>query len=213
MCAVSEIGSDPKMTNREKAVTVALDNAISRLKHVDMPERCNILELQYENNEIHIELFGRQCCIMMPHLEVFYATDGKPVPPAYRVLVLHYLLCEQPVRPKGELISFWELPGGQFYWKPFLSRTVIPLVRKVGNDLDVLHEVLNRLKHVNVNIGDISASIHGIGKLWIMLIYRVGDEEFPPSAEIFFDSCIKNVICTEDCAVLAGNICYRLVSD
>ena len=45
MCAVSEIGSDPKMTNREKAVTVALDNAISRLKHVDMPERCNILEL------------------------------------------------------------------------------------------------------------------------------------------------------------------------
>ena len=129
------------------------------------------------------------------------------------MLVLHYLLCEQPVRPKESLFHFGNYPAGNFTEGSFLSRTVIPLVRKVGNDLDVLHEVLNRLKHVNVNIGDISASIHGIGKLWIMLIYRVGDEEFPPSAEIFFDSCIKNVICTEDCAVLAGNICYRLVSD
>ncbi len=39
---------------------------------------------------------------------------------------------------KVNLKMFRNLRSGQFYWQPFLSRTIIPLTKRFGNDVELL---------------------------------------------------------------------------
>jgi hypothetical protein len=128
-----------------------------------------------------------------------------------RILVLHYLLCDVPLTPLHDLISFRGLPGGQFYWQPFLSRTVKPLMGRVGHDLEILRDHLQRFDWESVPMGDFGAKIHGIGKIFLFLVYHRGDDEFPPEMDVLFDASIKHVFSTEDAAVLASRICLGLL--
>jgi hypothetical protein len=60
-------------------------------------------------------------------------------------------------------------------------------------------------------LGDFGARIHAIGKVYVTLVYHLGDEEFPASADLLFDASIKRVYPTEDAAVLASRISMSLV--
>jgi len=128
-----------------------------------------------------------------------------------RILVLHYLLCDLPITETDELISFRHMDSGQFYLPAFLSRSVLPLVERIGNDLALLKKNLNRFDWEPVSMGDLGARIHAVGKVFVTLVYRLGDDEFPASADILFDASIKRVFPTEDAAVLAGRICMGLL--
>jgi hypothetical protein len=44
-----------------------------------------------------------------------------------------------------------------------------------------------------------------------MLVYRAGDDEFPASADLLFDACIRRVFCAEDAAVLGSRVCLGLL--
>jgi hypothetical protein len=109
------------------------------------------------------------------------------------------------------LISFRELPGGQFFWEPFLSRSVRPLLKRIGNNLELLKRNLHSFDWEPASLGDFAARVHALGKVYLTLVYRVGDEEFPPSAELLFDACTKRVYNAEDATVLAGRICLDLL--
>ncbi len=60
-------------------------------------------------------------------------------------------------------------------------------------------------------IRDFGGRIHGIGELYLTLIYYSGDDEFPAEINILFDSCIKRVFETEDIVVTASRICIGLL--
>jgi hypothetical protein len=139
------------------------------------------------------------------------ADSPKPIKLGDQVLVLHYLLCETPVVPADKLISFRGYPEGQFYWQPFQARTVNPLLGRIGNNLDLLQEHLDRFDWDPADMGDFGARIHAIGPLSLTLAYHLGDDEFPPSADVLFDACITQVFVAEDVAVLASRICLGLL--
>jgi len=42
------------------------------------------------------------------------------------------------------------------------------------------------------------------------LVYRMGDEEFSATADLFFPAAIRHGLPTEDVAVLAGRLCHEL---
>jgi hypothetical protein len=119
-------------------------------------------------------------------------------------------LCEQPLQPSDELIPFREFPGGMFYFEPFLSRTVRPLVKRYGNNLEKLKETLSYLDYEELELGDFGARIHCFGCIYITLIYRLGDEEFPAEAELLFNRPAKHALSAEDAVVMAARICFRL---
>ena len=124
---------------------------------------------------------------------------------------MHYLACDLLIELGGDLLSFRDLSGGEFYFGPFQSRTVKPLAESFGNDLDRMKRRLRRFDHVFTEHGDLGARVHGLGHLWITLIYRMGDEEFPAAADVLFDPCIKRVFGAEDAAVMASRICIGLL--
>lgn len=199
------------MSNRG-ALDPAIELAVDRLKGVDLRSRCSTLGLpEPSGGTIDVRLFGTDTRLDTDHWSLTDRTSGKPVRPGDLVLLLHYLACEVPVKPGGDLLSFRDLRSGEFYFGPFQRRTAKPLVDRFGNDLDALREHLQRFDHEFTEHGDLGARIHGMGHLWITLIYRVGDDEFPAAADVLFDPCMKRVFGAEDAAVMASRICIGLL--
>jgi len=68
---------------------------------------------------------------------------GESLPPMKeRILILHYLsrVTDRPL--SGRTMSFRNMPEGRFYWVPFRSRAVLPLIRAFGRGLSGLQEVM-----------------------------------------------------------------------
>ncbi|MCF6175640.1 MAG: DUF3786 domain-containing protein [Victivallaceae bacterium] len=196
--------------SKQDALDKAIEMAIEKLSAIDLNHRLKTVNLPPKaDNTVAIRMFGGD---MLLNITDFSLTnlDGKAAKPADRLLLLHYLGCEFHIKKTGELMPFREFTGGQFYLEPFLSRSVQPLAKRFGNDLDSLKKNLNRFDWVQTDIGDFAAVIKTIGEVDVTLVYRLGNDEFAPEAELFFDSCTKKIFNAEDAAVLAGRICFGL---
>jgi hypothetical protein len=192
-------------------INEALRLASEKLAAVDLRSRAESLGLGLlPDGSIKIRMFGADMTLDPASLAL--RTDaGAGAKPADHLLALHYLCCETPVRETGELVSFRDLPGGQFYYGPFRSRTVDLLVKSFGNDTERLRKNLARYDCEPLSMGDPGVKIHAIGVLRAALIYNPGDDEFPSGAEFLFNACVKRLFSAEDAAVLAGRICLGLL--
>ena len=198
----------PKKSSYEAAIRAAVE----KLKKIELTERCNRLGLpEPQGGIIKLRAFGTDMVLRLSDYQLILADSGLPAKISDRILVLHYLLCDLPISRTDELISFRNMDSGQFYLPAFLSRSVKPLAERIGNDLALLKKNLNRFDCEPVSLGDLGARIHAVGKVYVTLVYRLGDEEFPASADILFDAGIKRVFPTEDAAVLASRICMGLL--
>jgi hypothetical protein len=194
-----------------EAQTEAVRIAVSKLQQIDILTRCALLKLPAPvDGRLNLRAFGTDFFLTTDTFELFLAQSGKAAKEADRILILHLLLCEQPLAPSFEMISFRDFPGGAFYLEPFLSRTVRPLIKRHGNNLVDLEKVVHRFDFEKLDIGDFSVRIHAVGCLYVTFVYRIGDDEFPASAELFFNLPTKRALCAEDAAVLAGRICFGL---
>ncbi len=198
----------PKKTGYEAAIRAAVE----KLRKIDLAHRCSSLGLSKPQDGIlRLRAFGTDMMLRLSDYQLILADSGQPAKISDRILVLHYLLCDFPIPVTDELISFRHMDSGQFYLPAFLSRSVRPLVERIGNDLAMLKRNLDRFDWEPVSLGDLGARIHAVGKVFVTLVYRLGDDEFPASADILFDANIKRVYSTEDAAVLASRICMGLL--
>jgi hypothetical protein len=199
--------------NRHQAYESAVQGALEKLRGVDMRQRCRSLGFPEPRPDgtILLRAFGRDLELQPPDFDMVDSASREKLHVFNRILVLRYLGAEGPLIPTGEPVSFRSLPSGMFYWNPFRERSAALLERRFGNDLELLRARLARFDWEPWPAGDLGASIHAIGALRIFLLYRAGDEEFPPSAEILFDSMIRRVYNAEDAAVLAQRICLDLL--
>jgi hypothetical protein len=198
---------------KQDAQLKALQNAKDKLFQIDLIKRCELLDLSLSDDKktVYIRLFAQDTELNLENLDLYIQGTEDKVKLGDHILVLHYLLHEKPIIPSGEMITFRNLSGGQFYFGPFLSRTVNPLLGRVGEDLDLLKKNLDRFDWEEQELKDFSAKVHGIGNLYITIVYHIGDDEFPPAIDILFDNCIKDVLVAEDAAVLASRICIGLL--
>jgi hypothetical protein len=197
--------------SKQDAQIEAIRQAVEKLRDIDLAVRCEMLKLpQPKGEKLKIRAFAQDFELNVSTFELLNVKIGAPAKDADRILILHLLLCELPLTPSDELVTFRDFPGGSFYLEPFLSRTVKPLVKRYGNRLDELKAAMSRFDFQPLEFGDFSARIHAVGCLYVTLIYRLGDDEFPPEAELFFNTPVKRAFCAEDAAVLAGRICFGL---
>ncbi len=198
--------------SQKEAQQKSLQKAKEELKKIDLTAQCKLLELPSpDNGNLQLRIFGMDMILDLSDLTLLIADINEPTKLSDHILLLHYLQHDKPIIPTQEEITFRQLPGGQFYWQPFLSRTVNPLLSRINNDLGLLKKNLDRFDWEPISMGDLGAKIHGLGKLHVTLIYHKGDDEFGPAIDILFNSCIKDVFTAEDTAVLASRICLGLL--
>jgi hypothetical protein len=205
------------LTHKQEAEQEAIRLAVGKLAALDdWPARCVRLGLPAPTTPggtVRIAVLGATVEMGPPDFQAVSAGAGKPPKPIDRLLALHYLLGEVSVAPTGEWVTFRDFPGGQFYWEPFLSRSAHPLIGHVGNDLDLLRNRLARFaaRVEPLSDGGLQAIVPALGVIEMMLVYRPGDDEFPPSADVLYDACARRVLCAEDAAALGSRLCLGLL--
>jgi hypothetical protein len=202
-----------ELNNKQRAQAEAARRAAAGLAGVDLADRAALLGLPRPgpDGRLTMRVFGEDVVVVPPGFEVLSVGGGKPVSLGDRILALHYLQHDLPVAATGHLVTFRDLAGGQFYFGPFRSRSIEPLLKRIGNDLDLLRRNLGRFDWRSVGMGDFAACIHAVGAIEATLVYHLGDEEMGPEAELLFDACVKRVYCTEDVAAIGGRICLGLL--
>jgi hypothetical protein len=199
------------MMSKETAQKEAIRQAILKLGQVDLAARCAMLKLPPPcDGKLELRAFATDFVLDTVAFTLLNRATGTAAKDGDLILILHLLLCELPLSPSEELVPFRDFPGGMFYLEPFLSRSVRPLAKRYGNRIEELRGALARFDHELLELGDLSARIHCIGCLYVTLVYRLGDDEFPTQAELFFNAPTKRALCAEDAAVLAGRICFGL---
>ena len=205
-------------THKQQAEALAIQIAVKRLaEQGDLAVRCERLGLNIPaacGGKVRVAMFGKMLEMTPPDFDGVVLETGKPPKNADRVLALHYLLCDVPVVPEGRWITFRDFPGGAFYWQPFLSRSIQPLVGRIGNDLNLLRERVQQRFAARIEDGPadaLSARIQAVGNMDMLLVYRAGDDEFPASADLLFDAGFRRAFCAEDAVVLGSRVCLGLL--
>jgi hypothetical protein len=198
--------------SKQTAQREVIRQAVEKLQPVDLQARCALLKLPApEHGRLALRAFGTDCILTTDTFDLLDAQTGAAAKEVDRILLLHLLLCEHPLTASDELIPFRAFPGGAFYLEPFLSRSVRPLVKRYGNQLAELQKAVCRFDFQPVGIGDFSARIQTVSCLTVTLVYRLGDDEFPAKAELFFNAPVRRAFCAEDAVVLASRICLGLL--
>jgi len=195
--------------SQKDAQQLAIKRATEELLTFDLPERLTHLGFQKPNeDQLSLKILGNTATLNLCDLTL---TAQKPIKPADHILLLHYLQKNTPAKDTTEQVNFRNFPGGQFYLQPYRSRSIKPLIGRIKNDLDLLRNNLDRFDWQEVQLADLAAKIHVFANVHATLIYHLGDEEFPPEADILFDASLKHIFCAEDAAVIAGRICTGLL--
>ncbi|WP_088187479.1 DUF3786 domain-containing protein [Desulfosporosinus sp. FKA] len=162
-------------------------------------------------NALSIDFLGGQYILDYPS-GIFKTVNSleKELSIPTQILILHYLANIAEVEETGRLISFKELPGGSIYIQPFTHRAIDPLVRFFGDKPDKLKAVVSHLGGYANSLGDVGVTIRAFPRVPVTLILWRGDDEFPASGNILFDSSASLMLPTEDYAVLASAIVARL---
>ncbi|MBU0763804.1 MAG: DUF4445 domain-containing protein [Bacteroidetes bacterium] len=201
-----------KQYNARTGRKIAAERAVKTLRNIDMTERCPKLGLPVpQNGVLPLRMFAKDMLLYLDDFRLTGNNERDTGNPDDLILLLHYLLCDVPVEASGELIPFRELTGGLFYYKPFRIRSADILLSRFGNNTEQLVANLGRFDHEPVEIGDVGARIHAFGNIWLTLIYRRGDDEFPPAVDVLFDKPVKRVFNAEDATILAHRICIGLI--
>ena len=189
---------------------VTLKEAQQRFVESDLPRMALLSGATVtEDGDLQLSFLG-QVHLVDAQGEVSYAAGDEEVPLTAKILLLHYLAQAQGVPVRGKLISFKELPGGAIYIEPFTKRAIKPMISMFGNRPESLLELGKRLGAQQASLGDVSICLQVLPYIPVTLVLWAGDEEFPPSGNILFDSSAANFLPTEDYAVLASFVVFHL---
>jgi hypothetical protein len=208
--------SDDSKGNRYKAMVLARDRCAEAMDAGDIHALAERLSLPGPNAagsigfmafDRHLVFDSKKCLLS--------ALDGKELSIQEEIIVLRYLsnggrnLGGLATRP-GKFLSFRDFPGGLGYEEPFRARTVVPLARKIGSDIERLKRNLEGFMWRPFDAGDFGAMINIIGSVDMALVYRMPDDEFSAEASIMFGLGVKLIFDVEDLVVISEIVCRSL---
>ena len=99
----------------------------------DIKERCRIAGAEWmpseEGGEIYLSYFNTTCQITLPDLEFSLKESKENINLSNRILIIHYLNGVKDISGGNKLISFKEIPSGEFYYPAFARRSIEPLLK------------------------------------------------------------------------------------
>ena len=202
-------------SSREQGFEFAYNIAREQLSKIsDMQEQCHKSGAQYvEPGEIVIDYLNQPYHITIPDVEISLEISDVEVPLKDKILILHYFNMAKGTPPTGILITYKQLPGGIDYFLAFSQRAINPLIKRFGQNPDLLINKTAKLGGDRADYGDASVTINAFTHVPINLVLWRGDEEVAPNGNILFDANISDYLSTEDVTVLCENITRKLVED
>ena len=119
-----------------------------------------------------------------------------------KILLLRYFTEGDHMRATGNLLSYRDLPWGEVYYRQFYGRCIMRLARMFGNRLEEFKTVMEGLKGIPKEYGDMAYEFQFLEDLRLCFVLWTGDEEFPASAQILFSDNFPVAYAAEDVAYI-----------
>jgi hypothetical protein len=162
--------------------------------------------------ELSLHLWGRPALLALPLLIAREAASGEELPTHQQALLLYYLLTCDGTLPSGQWISFWQLPEGRFYDQAFQGYTGSLLARMFGEDLQAFCAACEAVSGRRVfQLGSAAYRFQALPYVPLLVVYWLGDEDFPSSCQVLFDSAVSHHLPTDACAILGSQLTRRLI--
>jgi len=197
---------------RQANYQISFDMARNKLMGMDFDAQCRKAGVEATESGTEVPLLGRAILVDRKTCEVSVQGGGKVPEPWEGIIALHYLITADGSSPRGELITYKQVPDGMPYYDVFNRRTGGILLSVFGERLPALLEAARRMGAEPVSDhGDLAFKIRALPRVeYIFVCYR-GDDEFPPEIRVLFDSSITGYLPAEDITVLCQMACIALV--
>lgn len=166
-----------------------------------MAARCG-LPLDEKSATVTMELLGEKHTVSHPD---FTIVGPSPLSNAERILLLRYLVDGQYVMPSGQYLTYREFPWGEVYLQQFTGRCIKRFAFSYGGNPDLLCRIMERLPAKRLERSDCGWEVELMPSLGVQLLLWLGDDEFPPNAQILFSDNFRYAFTAEDLAN-AGDI-------
>lgn len=205
-----------KIRTREESYKPAMDKARREIAQVDPWETAfkaavDYFEIDLRKGEWLVPFWGKRYRVTYPEGIVTEEDTGKSPSIIVSLLILHYLLTAEGVRPADHWVSFREFPGGQGYWPVFQARTASKLAKAFGKDKEAFERAALALGGERLSFGDSSFLFRMFPRLWVAVVLNLADEEFGPSVQVLFDATAGKYLPTEDLVVLGEMLTHGLL--
>jgi hypothetical protein len=192
----------------EDAINLAWEDLAGR----DLDELSRISGVPFDSEKGHFVLtFLKDEYHISPSQKTLRSSDGQEVYSFLAVLLLHYLVNVKDVELTGKLLSFRELEGGDVYYSAFCARAINRIKDEFGENPKILIDIGKRIGAKEGKHGDVSITLDVFPKIPVTVILWEGDLEVEPSSNMLFDSSIKELLPTEDVAVIGGFVASALI--
>ncbi len=191
--------------------------ASEELRNTDLEQLSRRAEVEIaaadgSEGRMRVLFFGKPYIVQVgATVEVLKEGEEAEVPLPEKILMVHYLLRASGKPLTGELITFRQVPDGQFYYDAFQRRARDPFLATFGRNVELFKSCGRLMGGRPVEAGDVGMVFSVLPRIPIQLVLWKGDEEFSPEAGILFDSVIQYDFSAEDIAVLSGMLVYRLM--
>lgn len=169
------------------------------------------LELGQGRGEFHLALLGASIILTYPDFHATVASTDEPLPAFKHALLLYYFLQSDGAPSAEKWISFADLPDGRIYSSAFQGYTGDLLAKTFLLDLNVFHTSCQKADGVLVAFGDAAYRFSAFPRMDLLIVYHLGDEDFPSTCNLLFDSSASHYLPTEACAVLGSLLTQKIL--
>jgi hypothetical protein len=161
--------------------------------------------------EFKLVFWSKEVIIGFPDFEGTYTDNGDAVNIFEMTMLAYYFDVCDGTPMTGEWIAFNQIPGGLFYAQAFQGYTGNELAKFFKNDTEAFIEANEKLGGRREFFGNIAYSYQILPRVPIMVVCWLGDEDFPPSYRILFDSNAHHQLVTDAYAILGSNLTHKLM--
>jgi hypothetical protein len=123
---------------------------------------------------------------------------------------LYYLVTSDGTALTGNWVSFADLPNGRIYNAAFQGYSGDEIVKAFGFDLSAFKSACLKVGGKSVEVGSASFLIQALPALPMLVTYWLGDEDFPSSCKILFDSSATHYMPIDGCAITGSMLAKKL---
>ncbi len=161
--------------------------------------------------ELNLVVMETPVVIVIPELVSLDGATREPVNTNTQALLLYHLCSTNGAPVIGRWVSFRELPDGGFYHQAFQGYTGREIAKRFQNDLGAFERAASQLGGQRYEVGDAAYTFRGLPRVPVLVVYWLGDEDFPPSARILFDASAGHHLPIDACALLGSTLTRHLI--
>ena len=163
------------------------------------------------SGEFSFLFWSLEVILKYPEFTGIFAGSGENLNNFDLTMLAYYFDVSDGAPIAGEWIAFNQIPGGMFYAQAFQGYTGEELAKVFGNDPESFIECNEKLGGRREFFGNVAFSYQILPRVPIMVVCWLGDEDFPPSYRLLFDSNAHHHLVTDAYAILGSNLIRKVI--